>query len=119
MTEQKDTRRRIERDYFAALADAITEDVWREIVEKTVTDAKKGDPKARDWIARFALGKDPMSLMDLARLEALGIQPEHEIAAMVDVVKNPPEPDPVLKALGVHTSETHLERAMRLANAKT
>lgn len=119
MSEEKDTRRRIERDYFSVLADAITEAVWREIVERTISDAKKGDPKARDWIARFALGKDPMSLMDLARLEGLGIQPEHEIAAMVDMVKNPPEPDPILKSLGVHTSDTHLERALRLAKAQT
>jgi hypothetical protein len=37
-----------------------------EIVQAAVASAKKGDAKAREWQARYLLGDDPASLIDLA-----------------------------------------------------
>lgn len=33
-------------------------DTWREVCEKAVLDAKAGDAKARDWLAKYLVG-DP------------------------------------------------------------
>lgn len=41
-----------------AMMQACTLDTWRVICERAVNDAKKGDPKARDWLAKYLVG-DP------------------------------------------------------------
>jgi hypothetical protein len=58
--------RAIERDYLTALADLVPLETWREICLKTIEDAKYGDPKARDWLARYLIGPKPLTLLDLA-----------------------------------------------------
>lgn len=75
-------RRAVELDYLAALGDALTLTDWKEIVTRAVTDAKQGDPKAREWVGRYALGAAPLGLIDLARREMLGVAPDDEMAAM-------------------------------------
>jgi hypothetical protein len=65
-------RRAVERDYLAALADLVPLDTWREICRQTVEAAKAGDPKARDWLARYLIGKEPMKLLDVAADETAG-----------------------------------------------
>jgi hypothetical protein len=65
-------RRAVERDYLAALADLVPLDTWREICQTTVEAAKAGDPKARDWLARYLLGPEPLKLLAVAADEAAG-----------------------------------------------
>jgi hypothetical protein len=65
-------RRPVERDYLAALADLVPLDAWREICRKTVEAAKEGDPKARDWLARYLIGPEPTKLLALAADETAG-----------------------------------------------
>jgi hypothetical protein len=45
------------RTYLAALSEACPPETWREIVERTVEDAKAGDYRARDWLASYLVGR--------------------------------------------------------------
>ena len=58
-------RRALERQYLAALAEAVSPADWRAIVARAVTDAKGGNPKARDWLSKHLLGDDPLALVEL------------------------------------------------------
>ena len=48
--------RQTEREYLRAMLAACTPEDWREIVARAVEDAKEGDPKAREWLARYLVG---------------------------------------------------------------
>jgi hypothetical protein len=58
-------RRAVEREYLAALAEAVSPADWRAIVGKAVADAKNGNPKAREWLSKHLLGDDPLALVEL------------------------------------------------------
>jgi hypothetical protein len=64
---------------MAALADAVSLETWREICRATVERAKAGDPKARDWLARYLIGEKPMKLISLAADEQAAHSPEDAI----------------------------------------
>ena len=49
-------RREVEAGYLAALTDRVTPEDWGEIVTRAVTDAKKGDARAREWLAQGSDG---------------------------------------------------------------
>src|SRR6516225_4348255 len=72
-------RRAVEREYLAALSEAVSLDDWREIVKATAEAAKKGDGKARNWLTRYLLGEKPISLADLAADEAAEVGAERDI----------------------------------------
>jgi hypothetical protein len=74
-------RRATERAYLATLSDAISLEDWRAIVGRAVSDAKDGDPKAREWIANYVLGPQPMTLLELAAAEELEVTEAHAIRA--------------------------------------
>ena len=59
-------RQPVERQYLAALVEAVSPADWRAIVGKAVADAKGGNPKAREWLAKYLLGDDPFALVELA-----------------------------------------------------
>lgn len=59
-------RRAVEADYLRALGDAVSLADWAAIVRVAVDQAKAGDGKARDWLARYLIGETPPSLMGLA-----------------------------------------------------
>ena len=58
-------RRAVEREYLAALAEAVSPADWRAIVARAVADAKGGNPKAREWLSKHLLGDDPLALVEL------------------------------------------------------
>ncbi|HMF13227.1 MAG TPA: hypothetical protein VKE94_13010 [Gemmataceae bacterium] len=64
-------RRAIELDYLAVLAEVVPLATWRAICLRAVADAKKGDAKAREWIAKYLLGApgEQWSLAGIAQLE--------------------------------------------------
>jgi hypothetical protein len=72
-------RRAVERQYLAALNDAVTLDDWKDIVKAAVQAAKEGDGKARGWLTRYLIGTDPLSLTDLAADEAAELGTERDI----------------------------------------
>lgn len=72
-------RRVVEREYLAALADAVPLETWRKICKAAVDAAKAGDARARDWLARYLLGSEPLRLLDLAADEAGDFGAEAEI----------------------------------------
>jgi hypothetical protein len=72
-------RRPVERDYLAALSDAVPLETWREICREAAERAKAGDAKARDWLARHLLGEKPILLVHLAADERVGFTAEDEI----------------------------------------
>ncbi len=49
-------RRVVEADYLRALTEACSIEDWRQIVARAKADAKKGDAKAREWLAGFVVG---------------------------------------------------------------
>lgn len=72
-------RRAVEREYLATLADELTIDRWRRIVRSTIDAAENGDPKAREWLARYALGVEPPTLSALAVADAAGVSADDEV----------------------------------------
>lgn len=74
-------RRPVEQEYLATLNGAVTLDAWREIVQRAIEDAKNGEAKARDWLAKYLLGDSPPSLLELAAREEAGLTPGSEIGA--------------------------------------
>ena len=76
-------RRAVEREYLAVFGDELTLDRWRRIVRAALDDAENGDAKAREWIAKYALGSDPARLFDLAAAEAANVTAEDEVADVV------------------------------------
>src|SRR5262245_42442662 len=82
-------RRAIERQYLAALSDAISIEDWQEVVKATVALAKQGDSKARDWLTRYLIGDSPRGLTHLAADEVAELGAEHDILeALVKRVQN-------------------------------
>jgi hypothetical protein len=111
-------RRAVEREYLATLSDAVSLDDWREIVQANVKKAKQGDASARDWLAGYLLGSDPLSLTRLAVREALNVTPDVEIDAEVEFELAPPgQMEQMLKVIG-EDALTAWERALRLAGHK-
>jgi hypothetical protein len=72
-------RRAIEREYLVVLADAVPLDTWREICQAAVETAKAGDPKARDWLARYLIGSQPLNLVALVADERAACSTEEEV----------------------------------------
>lgn len=48
-------RRQTEREYLDFMLGGCSLEDWREIVQKAVADAKRGDGVARNWLARYLL----------------------------------------------------------------
>ena len=72
-------RRTIEREYMAALGEAVALADWREVVARAVADAKAGDQGARNWLAKYLLGCNPRTLLDIAADEQVGLTPDDDI----------------------------------------
>jgi hypothetical protein len=64
-------RRAYERDYLAALSDAVPMDRWRKIVERAVADAEQGDAKARAWLGIYLAGKPTGDTLRKIAVDAL------------------------------------------------
>jgi hypothetical protein len=50
-------RKSVEERYLKKLSASVTLADWKDICKKAVTDAKRGDPRARQWISEYLLGK--------------------------------------------------------------
>jgi hypothetical protein len=72
-------RRSIEREYLATLGETVTLADWKEVVARAVADAKGGDQAARSWLAKYLIGANPRTLLDIAADEELGFTPEDDI----------------------------------------
>jgi hypothetical protein len=72
-------RRAVEQEYLAALSDAVSLDTWRRIVKRAAADAEAGDPKAREWLAKYLIGDKPPKLLELAAREAAGCTADREV----------------------------------------
>lgn len=72
------THRATGRTYVSTISEICPPDVWGDIVQKAVDDAKAGDAKARDWLASYLVGKpagEAETLHALAVEEAAGDDP--------------------------------------------
>jgi hypothetical protein len=74
------SRRAVEREYLAQLAEACPPETWRQVCQRAVDDARAGDAKARDWLARYLFGAEPPRLLALAADEADAFTPDQEVA---------------------------------------
>lgn len=77
-------RRAIETDYLRMLAERLTPDAWRAIIDTAIDDARAGDARARDWLTRYALGTTPPTLWALAVADAAGITTDDEIRHTIE-----------------------------------
>lgn len=62
-------RRATESQYMASLGDAVPLEDWQAIVRRALDDAKNGDWKAREWLAKYLVGAEPPSLLSIAANE--------------------------------------------------
>ena len=60
----------IEKDYLTTLSDAVSADDWRAVVTRAVEDAKTGDPRARDWLAKYLIGDRHVHTVDVLHQRA-------------------------------------------------
>lgn len=44
------------------MADCVTNEDWRDITNRAVERAKKGDPNARTWLSSYLLGTPKQSM---------------------------------------------------------
>ncbi len=82
-------RRETERAYLTALAAVCTPAEWGEIVGRAVADAKEGDPKAREWLAVYLLGRPEQTAPTL-----------HQLAVDEEAAVDPVAEDAFLRSLG-------------------
>lgn len=81
-------RRTVERDYLAALGEAVSPRDWQEVVARALADAKAGDGKARDWLTRYLIGDAPPRLIDLVASDLRGDTPDDDITALAAKQEN-------------------------------
>jgi hypothetical protein len=55
-------RRRTEDQYLRAMVGAVTLTDWRDITDKAIAQAKRGDSRARQWLSDYLLGKPTQQL---------------------------------------------------------
>lgn len=48
--------------YLKRMGAAVTAKDWREIIDKAVFQAKRGDPRAREWLSQYLMGKPPQQV---------------------------------------------------------
>jgi hypothetical protein len=49
----------VEAHYLTAISEACPPDTWKQIVDRAVKDALDGDSSAREWLAKYLVGKTP------------------------------------------------------------
>ena len=62
-------KRAKEERYYEILISTVTKDSWKAIIERAITDAKKGDTSARKWLADYIIGP-PVERKELTGLDA-------------------------------------------------
>ena len=65
---------------------SISMEDWISIVTKAVTDAKLGDPAARQWLSRHLLGDPAHKAPTLREIEILEASGAEEAAFQTDVL---------------------------------
>ncbi len=70
-----------EREYLETLSSVCTVDDWKEICQRAVEDAKKGNSRAREWLSKYIL-PDPSSVDVHEEVASCGLD---------DLSKVPPE----------------------------
>jgi hypothetical protein len=50
--------RATEAEYLDALKASVPLDRWQRVIEAALQQAEQGDPKARDWLAKYLLPKE-------------------------------------------------------------
>ncbi len=90
-------RRETERDYIRALAEAVSVDTWKAIVETAVRDAGQGDRYAREWLSSYLMGRPEGVASTL-----------HELA-----VEELAESDPVARGAAIAREVDLLDSVMR------
>lgn len=48
--------------YLRKMGAAVSATEWREIIRRAVEQAKRGDPRAREWLSDYLMGKPPQQV---------------------------------------------------------
>lgn len=78
--------RKTEWSYLRSTTSACSLEDWQQIVARAVADAKNGNAKAREFLARYLLGDGPV-LSELAALDEVGLDPVDEKRQSVEMRK--------------------------------
>lgn len=70
--------RQTEAGCMQAMMQACPLDTWRAICERAVVEAKRGDAKARDWLAKYLVGDPGHQAPAPMRAAAYGNRPRLE-----------------------------------------
>ena len=57
-------KRKFEEKYILALTNAVSEGQWQAIITRAISDAQRGDWRARQWLADYIIGK-PVQQLDI------------------------------------------------------
>jgi hypothetical protein len=71
-----------EEKFYKATVSAVTLKDWREIIKKTVEQAKRGNPSARTWLANYLLGPPQQ------RLDVTSDGSQIESVSIIEVIKS-------------------------------
>jgi len=74
-------RRPVEREFLVGLSDRLTLEAWGMIVDRAIEQAQAGDARAREWLSRYALGEQPLTLTGLAVREMRDFTTDLELRA--------------------------------------
>lgn len=72
--------RQTEQDYLAATIAEVSIDDWRKVVRQALTDAKKGNGYARQWLSEYLIGKPPQ-ILDIRAADA------KQLAELIELAK--------------------------------
>lgn len=91
--------RQVESEYLRVVAQACDLDVWREIVSRAVQDAKSGDAKAREFLARWIMPAN-LTLTELTARDETGSDMVDE---RIKAIKRQRKDDEIFDLLGGYT----------------
>jgi hypothetical protein len=85
------SKKEVEESYLQAFRDGVSPGDWAAIIARAVSDAKRGDPAARKFVADYLIGpavqKQELSGPNGGPIEYAGLSDEELIAAAARVIE--------------------------------
>jgi len=72
--------RKTEDIYIDTLSETLTVPSWKKIVKKTITDAQKGDARARELLFKYVLGTQPLVTLNQYNEEPVRLSINWDVA---------------------------------------
>ena len=75
--------------YLKKMGAAVSATEWREIIRRAVEQAKRGDPRAREWLSDYLMGKPPQQVDVTSNGETIvdNVQTDRALSALADAIR--------------------------------